>query len=173
MSTSQLFISYMNCEAFLSFILYFEIKSHSSGDHVPTVFDNYTATTVYEGHAIKLGLWDTSGIINVSSPVHSHSFIHLWAIRSVSEWLERCYVDSNVWICSGSSDYDKMRPLSYPGTDCFVLCFALNNPESLTNVKEKVVFDSLSSSFFTLSHSHPTLVFGERVVFADNVLTEC
>jgi hypothetical protein len=39
------------------------------GDHVPTVFDNYTATTVYEGHAVKLGLWDTSGkYTSITSP---------------------------------------------------------------------------------------------------------
>jgi GTPase SAR1 family protein len=32
-----------------------------------------------------------------------------------------------------------MRPLSYPGTDIFLACFAVNSPTSLDNVKSKWV----------------------------------
>jgi len=31
------------------------------GDHVPTVFDNYSCNSFVENEAIQLGLWDTSG----------------------------------------------------------------------------------------------------------------
>lgn len=34
-------------------------------------------------------------------------------------------------------DYDRLRPLSYPQTDVFLLCFAVDRIESLENVKEK------------------------------------
>lgn len=115
------------------------------GDHVPTVFDNYTATTVYEGHAVKLGLWDTSG----KFPYFSIQYF-IWLKIS---WLDSFKCAWVVMFCLGSSDYDKMRPLSYPGTDCFILCFALNNPESLTNVKEKVIL-SLHSFQHTHTHFH-------------------
>lgn len=30
-------------------------------DYVPTVFDNYSATAMFNGEPIKLGLWDTAG----------------------------------------------------------------------------------------------------------------
>ena len=32
-----------------------------------------------------------------------------------------------------------MRPLSYPGTDIFLVCFAVNSPTSFDNIKSKWV----------------------------------
>ena len=29
-------------------------------DYIPTVFDNYSATAMFNGEPIKLGLWDTA-----------------------------------------------------------------------------------------------------------------
>lgn len=39
---------------------------------------------------------------------------------------------------AGQEDYDRLRPLSYPQTDIFLLCFSVVNPTSFANVKEKV-----------------------------------
>ncbi|VEL31064.1 unnamed protein product [Protopolystoma xenopodis] len=38
---------------------------------------------------------------------------------------------------AGQEDYDRLRPLSYPQTDVFLICFSVINPSSLDNVKEK------------------------------------
>ncbi|VDM32614.1 unnamed protein product [Hydatigera taeniaeformis] len=38
---------------------------------------------------------------------------------------------------AGQEDYDRLRPLSYPQTDIFLLCFSVVNPTSFANVKEK------------------------------------
>ena len=38
---------------------------------------------------------------------------------------------------AGQEDYDRLRPLSYPQTDVFLLCFSVVNPASSTNVVEK------------------------------------
>ncbi len=43
-------------------------------------------------------------------------------------------------ICLGSEDYDRLRPLSYPKTDVFLLCFSLVWPTSYENIKNKVRF---------------------------------
>lgn len=40
---------------------------------------------------------------------------------------------------AGQEDYDRLRPLSYPQTDVFLVCFSVISPSSFENVKEKVV----------------------------------
>ncbi|XP_033633728.1 cell division control protein 42 homolog [Asterias rubens] len=37
---------------------------------------------------------------------------------------------------AGQEDYDRLRPLSYPGTDVFLVCFSVNSATSLANVRE-------------------------------------
>lgn len=66
-------------------------------EYVPTVFDNYSATCMVDGHPIHLSLWDTAG----------------------------------------QQEYDRLRPLSYPQTDVFLICFSINNPHSFFNVRNK------------------------------------
>lgn len=39
---------------------------------------------------------------------------------------------------AGQEDYDRLRPLSYPQTDVFLVCFSVVAPASFENVKEKV-----------------------------------
>jgi Ras-related C3 botulinum toxin substrate 1 len=43
----------------------------------------------------------------------------------------------SLWDTAGQEDYDRLRPLSYPGTDVFIVCFSLDNPESLAHVESK------------------------------------
>ena len=44
-----------------------------------------------------------------------------------------------LWDTAGQEDYDRLRPLSYPQTDVFLVCYSLVNPESLTNAVTKWV----------------------------------
>jgi len=48
-------------------------------------------------------------------------------------------VNLGLWDTAGSSEYDQLRPLSYPGTDVFLVCFSLVSPDSFENVKTKWV----------------------------------
>ncbi|MEE6518470.1 hypothetical protein FKM82_029472 [Ascaphus truei] len=40
---------------------------------------------------------------------------------------------------AGQEDYDQLRPLSYPNTDVFLICFSVVNPASYHNVQEEWV----------------------------------
>jgi len=40
---------------------------------------------------------------------------------------------------AGQEDYDRLRPLSYPGVNVFLICFSLNSPMSLDGVVTKWV----------------------------------
>ena len=42
-----------------------------------------------------------------------------------------------LWDTAGQEDYDRLRPLSYPLTDVFLICFSVAKPWSFSNVKDK------------------------------------
>lgn len=46
-------------------------------------------------------------------------------------------ISLGLWDTAGQEDYDRLRPLSYPQTDVFLICFAINNPTSFANVTSK------------------------------------
>ena len=46
-------------------------------------------------------------------------------------------INLGLWDTAGQEDYDRLRPLSYPQTDVFLICFSLTSSSSLLNVKTK------------------------------------
>jgi cell division control protein 42 len=82
---------------------------------------------------------------------------------------------------AGQEDYDRLRPLSYPQTDVFLVCFSVTSPASFENVKEKWFPEvrSLLSRFETSRlnraaqvHHHcpgvPCLIVGTQVDLRDD-----
>lgn len=47
-------------------------------------------------------------------------------------------VELALWDTAGQEEYDRLRPLSYPDTDLIFVCFAIDCPNSLENVMDKV-----------------------------------
>ncbi|XP_050478803.1 ras-like GTP-binding protein RhoL isoform X1 [Bombus huntii] len=45
--------------------------------------------------------------------------------------------DMTLWDTAGQEDYERIRPLSYPNTDCFLICFSVNSRTSYENVAIK------------------------------------
>lgn len=67
-------------------------------------------------------------------------------------------VELALWDTAGQEEYDRLRPLSYPETDLIFVCFAIDCPNSLDNVADKVRFHrNLPPSSLTIpltNHRH-------------------
>mmetsp|Transcript_54648 Transcript_54648/g.119136 ORF Transcript_54648/g.119136 Transcript_54648/m.119136 type:complete len:193 (+) Transcript_54648:45-623(+) len=48
-------------------------------------------------------------------------------------------ISLGLWDTAGQADYDRLRPLSYPKTDVFLVCYSIDNPNSLHSVRNKWV----------------------------------
>jgi len=48
-------------------------------------------------------------------------------------------IELALWDTAGQEDYDRLRPLSYPDTNVLLICFSVDNVDSLDNVAEKWV----------------------------------
>ena len=64
-------------------------------------------------------------------------------------------INIGLWDTAGQEDYDRLRPLSYPQTDVFLICFSLASPSSYENVTAKVQTHARPHTTHTdfLSHS--------------------
>ncbi|KAL0485804.1 Rho-related protein RAC [Acrasis kona] len=99
------------------------VENQFPEDYVPTIFNNYNATVLYENEHVSLGLWDTAG----------------------------------------QEDYDKLRPLSYPETNVFLICFSVISPSSFRNVKFK-----WQPEVTTHSQNVPIVLVGTKLDLREN-----
>jgi Ras-related C3 botulinum toxin substrate 1 len=60
-------------------------------------------------------------------------------------------ISLGLWDTAGQEDYDRLRPLSYPQTDVFLICFSIVSPPSFDNVKAKVCNSSSRDRTFSKS----------------------
>lgn len=51
--------------------------------------------------------------------------------------VDQISVSLGLWDTAGQEDYDRLRPLSYPQTDVFLICFSVASPSSFENVTSK------------------------------------
>ncbi|KAJ6229186.1 hypothetical protein M0813_08103 [Anaeramoeba flamelloides] len=58
---------------------------------------------------------------------------------STTVWLEKDPINLQLCDTAGQEDYDRLRPLTYPGTDVVCICFSLVLPNSFKNVTVKWV----------------------------------
>jgi GTPase SAR1 family protein len=48
------------------------------------------------------------------------------------------YFELSLWDTAGQDDYARLRPVSYPDTDAFLVCFSIDNMTSFEHVTQVV-----------------------------------
>jgi Ras-related C3 botulinum toxin substrate 1 len=69
----------------------------------------------------------------------------------------------NLWDTAGQEDFDRLRPLSYPSTDCFLVGFSVISRSSYNNISEKWIPE--------LNHycpNTPKVLVGTKIDLRDN-----
>lgn len=96
-------------------------------DYIPTVFDNYTTTLSVDPPTSNTG------------PINSDTnhYIPPETKERKSSTDDLNLFKLNLWDTAGQEEYDRLRPLSYPQTDIFLLCFAVNELTSFKNLNDK------------------------------------
>mmetsp|Transcript_6608 Transcript_6608/g.17001 ORF Transcript_6608/g.17001 Transcript_6608/m.17001 type:complete len:208 (-) Transcript_6608:234-857(-) len=74
-----------------------------------------------------------------------------------------------LWDTAGQEDYDRLRPLCYPETEVFVVCFSLVSPASAENVLTK--WGPELTHHLGLSFSVPLLLVGTKLDLRDDETT--
>ncbi|KAK3585969.1 hypothetical protein CHS0354_038514 [Potamilus streckersoni] len=72
-------------------------------------------------------------------------------------------VELALWDTTGQKDYDRLRPLSYPHTHVILMCFSVDNPNSLANV-----LDRWSPEVRHFCHKVPIVLVGTKTDLREN-----
>ncbi len=75
-------------------------------------------------------------------------------------------INLGLWDTAGQEDYDRLRPLSYPQTDVFMICYSIISPASFENIRTKW--------FPEVKHHRPDtpyILVGTKVDLRDNADT--
>ncbi len=75
---------------------------------------------------------------------HSDSKVSPFPVPSFDNYSENMpvngqFVRLNLWDTAGQEDYDRLRPLSYPQTNVFIVCFSIESRTSFDHVLYKWV----------------------------------
>ncbi|WAR18719.1 RHOU-like protein [Mya arenaria] len=113
-----------------SLIVSYTINDYPT-EYMPTAFDNYSVVVTVDNKPIRLQLCDTAGqtMVNGRPPELADSS----GPRSCVE------LSSHGSLATWRDDFDSLRPLCYPETNVFMLCFSVMCPTSYQNVVDKWV----------------------------------
>lgn len=88
----------------------------------PTVFENYIQDVIVDGKTIELSIWDTAGI---------------YILKKEERKQRHCYFLTLCFYIKGQEEFDRLRSLSYNDTHVIIVCFSIDNKDSLENIPNK------------------------------------
>ena len=99
--------------------------------HVSSLFPTLHILSLRGGGFIHIIFY----LLTLCVRLHSAFTAALKICKSTIVWLHLPL--PGLFDTAGQEDYDRLRPLSYPQTDVFLVCFSVVKPDSFENVKEK------------------------------------
>lgn len=72
-----------------------------------------------------------------------------------------------LWDTAGQEDYDRLRPLSYPNTDVFLIAFSIISPPSYENVWSKWYKELENQQTITIANI-PVILVGTKMDLRDD-----
>eukprot|EP00026_Physarum_polycephalum_P015765 Phypoly_transcript_16530.p1 GENE.Phypoly_transcript_16530~~Phypoly_transcript_16530.p1 ORF type:complete len:204 (+),score=38.21 Phypoly_transcript_16530:102-713(+) len=80
----------------------------------------------------------TCVLVSYSSNAFPYDYIPtVFDNYAVNMMVDNKVFNLGLWDTAGQEDYDRLRPLSYPQTDVFMLCFSVISTNSYNNVRDK------------------------------------
>eukprot|EP01129_Flabellula_baltica_P014828 TRINITY_DN7222_c0_g1_i1.p1 TRINITY_DN7222_c0_g1~~TRINITY_DN7222_c0_g1_i1.p1 ORF type:complete len:189 (+),score=27.95 TRINITY_DN7222_c0_g1_i1:13-579(+) len=101
------------------------------------------------------GVGKTSFLIRYTSGVFPEGYVptvfdnyspRLWHDDRMKDEDTGLYVSPNFWDTMSGGEYDQLRPLSYEGTDIFVVCVDLSDRNTLNRVRDTWIPELKSST---------------------------
>lgn len=66
--------------------------------------------------------------------IQRETWLCMWCVQVT---VDGRIISLNLWDTAGQEEYDRLRTLSYPQTNVFIICFSISSPASYENVKHK------------------------------------
>nr|XP_010299027.1 PREDICTED: rho-related GTP-binding protein RhoQ [Balearica regulorum gibbericeps] len=99
------------------------------------VYKNAGGSVILRSKGTSISILDTK--ISLIEKVQGLLLLENHEEASKLKFLCNNIADNRIFL--SQEDYDRLRPLSYPMTDVFLICFSVVNPASFQNVKEEWV----------------------------------
>ena len=84
---------------------------------------SYT-TNAFPGEYIPTGNTPPAAVHSMTSPAN-HVLCAVFDNYSANVMVDNDTYNLGLWDTAGQEDYDRLRPLSYPSTDIFLLCYSI------------------------------------------------